>query len=129
VVPRKGADNVIAMLRLVRSRYPGQRIWWVQENLSSHWTPEVRATARQLGITLVPTPTYASWLNRMECQFGAMVKAVFAGSDYRTHDEIRAATSAWLRRRNAEARRERDARRAARDRRRTRRAAARRRAA
>jgi hypothetical protein len=34
-----------------------------------------------------------------------MVKAVFAGSDYRSRDEIRTATSASLRRRNAEARR------------------------
>ncbi len=127
--PRKGADNVIAMLKLVRSRYPAQRIWWVQDNLSSHWTPEVRATAKRLDITLVPTPTYASWLNRIECQFGAMVKAVFAGSDYRTHEEIRTASCAWLRRRNAEARRDRDARAAARDHRRARRAAARRRAA
>ncbi len=127
--PRKGADNVIAMLKLVRSRYPAQRIWWVQDNLSSHWTPEVRATATRLGIILVPTPTYASWLNRIECQFGAMVKAVFAGSDYRTHEEIRTAASAWLRRRNAEARRDRDARAGARNHRRARRAAARRRAA
>ena len=127
--PRKGADNVIAMLKLVRSRYPAQRIWWVQDNLSSHWMPEVRATAKRLDIILVPTPTYASWLNRIECQFGAMVKAVFAGSDYRTHEEIRTASSAWLRRRNAEARRDRDARAAARYHRRARRAAARRRAA
>jgi hypothetical protein len=58
-----------------------------------------------------------------------MIKAVFAGSDYRDHDEIRAATSAWLRRRNAEARRDWDARWAARDRRRARRAVNRRRAA
>lgn len=53
-----------------------------------------------------------------------MVKAVFAGSDYRSHDEIQAATAAWLRRRNAEARRDRQARQRARDARRSRRAAA-----
>jgi transposase len=126
---RKGADHVITMLRMVRTRYPGQRVWVIQDNLSSHWTAEVRATAKELGITLVPTPTYASWLNRIECHFGAMVKAVFAGSDYRSHDEIRAATSAWLRRRNHDARRDRVARRAARDARRARRSAARRRLA
>ena len=127
--PRKGADNVIAVLKLVRCRYPAQRIWLIQDNLSSHWTPQVRATAKQLRIILVPTATYASWLNRIECQFGAMVKAVFAGSDYRSHDEIQAATAAWLRRRNAEARRDREARQRARDTRRARRARARRLAA
>ena len=57
----------------------------------------------------MPTPTYASWLNRIECHFGVMVKAVFAGSDYRDHDEIQAAAAAYLRRRNAEARRDREA--------------------
>jgi transposase len=126
---RKGADHVTSVLRMARARYPGQRIWLVQDNLSSHWTPEVRAWADELGIVLVATPTYASWLNRIECQFGAMVKAVFAGSDYRSHDEIQAASGAWLRRRNADARRDRERRVTERDRRRARRAAARRLAA
>ena len=121
--PSKGADHVIIILRLLRRRYRDQRIWLIQDNLSSHWTAEVRGEADRLGITLVATPTYASWLNRIECQFGAMVKAVFAGSDYRDHAEIRSATAAWLRRRNTEAHRDREARRAARDRRRARRAA------
>jgi hypothetical protein len=89
----------------------------------------VRACARELGIVLVPTPTYASWLNRIECHFGAMVGAVFAGSDYPSHAEIRIATAAYLRRRNAEARRDRGLRARARDARRVRRVAARRRAA
>lgn len=44
-----------------------------------------------------------------------MVKAVFAGSDYRSHEEIENVTAAYLRRRNAEARRDRAARGRARD--------------
>ena len=68
----------------------------VQDNLSSHWTTEVRTVARQLGITLVTTsPTYASWINGIEFQFGMMVKAVFAGSDYRDHAEIQAAVATY----------------------------------
>lgn len=108
--PRKGADNVLVILRLLRRRYRDQRIWLIQDNLSSHWTPEVRGEADRLGITLVATPTYASWLNRIECQFGAMVDAVFAGSDYRDHDQIQAVCAAYFRRRNADARRHRDER-------------------
>ncbi|HMK62887.1 MAG TPA: IS630 family transposase [Acidimicrobiales bacterium] len=123
---RKGADYVMTTLRMIRARYHRERIWVVQDNLSSHWTKEVRALAFHLGIVLVSTPTYASWLNRIECHFGVMVKAVFAGSNYTDHDEIQAASSAWLRRRNAEARRDRDARRAARQARRRRRERARR---
>ena len=110
---RKGADHVIATLKMIRARYPAQRIWVIQDNLSSHWTKEVRRRPASSSHHLVATPTYASWLNRIECHFGVMVKAVFAGSDYRDHDEIQAAVSAYLRRRNAEARRDRDERRAA----------------
>lgn len=62
---RKGADNVIAILKLARSRYRSQRIRVIQDNLSSHWTPEVRAVAKELRVILVATPTYASWLNRI----------------------------------------------------------------
>jgi hypothetical protein len=88
---------VITVLKMIRARYRDERIWVVQDSLSSHWTTEVRSVARQLGITLVATPTYASWMTRIECHFGVMVKAVFAGSDYRDHAEIQAAVAAYLR--------------------------------
>lgn len=123
---RKGADHVMSILRMIRARYPGERVWVVQDNLASHWTAAVRRLAFDLGLILVPTPTYASWLNRIECHFGAMVKAVFAGSNYTSHEEIQFASSGWLRRRNAEARRDREARRAAQQDRRRRRERARR---
>ena len=42
-------------------------------------------------------------MNRIECHFGVMVKAVFSGSDYRDHPEIQAAVAAYLRRRNCPA--------------------------
>jgi transposase len=123
---RKGADHVLATLRRVRRRYPHQRLWVIQDNLSAHWTAEIRRWAADHDVTLVPTPTYASWLNRIECEFGAMVGAVFDGSDYTSHDEIETVTARYLRRRNTDARRHRDQRRTERERRRNRRAAARR---
>ncbi len=123
---RKGADHVLVTLRLIRRRYPDQRIWVIQDNLSAHWTDEIRTWTVNNNVTLVPTPTYASWLNRIECEFGAMVGAIFEGSDYISHDEIETVTARYLRRRNTDARRHRDRRRAERQRRRTRRAAARR---
>jgi hypothetical protein len=85
----------------------------------SGWAPEGRAN-----VELVPTPTYASWLNRIiECQFGVMVKLLIAGSDYADHAELQAQASAWLRRRNHEARRDFEQRALERARRRERRAA------
>jgi transposase len=103
----KGAANVVKTLRLVRRRYPaGVRIHIIMDNLSAHWTEDVRAWAEANNAELVPTPTYASWLNRIEPQFGVMVKLVIAGSDYAHHEEFQRAASAFLRRRNHEARRD-----------------------
>jgi transposase len=128
--PNKGAANVIATLAQIRRRYPAhQRVFVVQDNLSAHWTAEVLEWAAAHNVELVPTPTYASWLNRIEAEFGVMVGAVFAGSDYRDHDEVQAAVGRWLRRRNGDARRHFAERRAERERRRLRRARARRRMA
>ena len=76
------------------------------DNLSAHWTEEVTSWAGGANVELVPTPTYASWLNRIEPQFGVMVEFVIAGSNYADHAELQAAASAWLRRRNHEARRD-----------------------
>lgn len=104
---RKGAATTIKALKVARRRHPARvRLYVVMDNLSAHWTEDVRSWAEASNVELVPTPTYASWLNRIEAQFGVLHSFVMAGSDYRTHAEIQAATSAFLRRRNAEARRD-----------------------
>lgn len=98
---------MVKTLRLIRRRYPAEvRIHLIMDNLSSHWTDDVRSWAEANNTELVPTPTYASWLNRIEPQFGVMVKFVIGGSDYADHAEFQAQASAWLRRRNHEARRD-----------------------
>ncbi len=85
--PEKGATNVIRLFADIRRRYPAeQRIFLVMDNLSAHWTPEVRTWATEHNMELVPTPTYASWLDRIEAEFGVMVSAVFAGSNYQSHE-------------------------------------------
>jgi len=66
---RRGADN-LGFMRQIRLSYPKRlRIYWVQDNLSANWTPDIRAFAQANNIELVPTPTYASYLNRIECHF------------------------------------------------------------
>ena len=122
----KGAANVLRTFRGIRRRYPGVRIHIVMDNLSAHWTDDVLAWAQAHNVELVPTPTYASWLNLIEPQFGVMVKFVIAGSDYASHAELQTASSAWLRRRNHEARRDFEGRQLERARRRERRAVRRR---
>jgi hypothetical protein len=52
-------------------------------------------------VRLVLTPTYASYLNRIECHFWAFVEFVIRGSDYANHDQLAQATRGYLRHRNS----------------------------
>lgn len=51
------------------------------DNLSAHWTPAIRAWAKANRVHLVPVPTDASYLNRIERHFWASVEFVIGGSD------------------------------------------------
>jgi transposase len=120
---RKGSANTLKLLKAVRRRYPASvRLHIVMDNLSSHWTDEVVGWAEQHNVELVPTPTYASWLNLIEPQFGQMVAFVIRDSEHRGHEELQRAAGAYLRRRNREATRNFAARQAEKARRRERRA-------
>ena len=69
---RRGCDK-LAFMRQIRALLPelARRIYWIQDDLSANWTPEIRAFAADNRIELVPTPTYASYLNRIESHFTA----------------------------------------------------------
>jgi transposase len=102
LIRRKDGATVLTVLKRVRSRYPeATAVFVVMDNLSAHWTPAIRAWATANRVQLVPVPTYASYLNRIECHFWAYVEFVIRGSDYVNHDQLAEATRAYLRYRNA----------------------------
>jgi transposase len=79
---RRGSDN-LAFLQQIRASYPKRlRIYWIQDNLSANWTPDIRAYAAANNVELVPTPTYASYLNRVECHFLPISEFVVKNADY-----------------------------------------------
>lgn len=79
----KSARDVLGFLHTVRMRYrPKRRIYLVMDNLSTHWTKDIRAWAAANNVELVPTPTYASFLNRIECHFWAIGEFVIKNADY-----------------------------------------------
>jgi hypothetical protein len=79
---RRGSDN-LAFLKQIRGCYPRRlRIYWIQDNLSANWTPHIRAYADAHNIELVPTPTYASYLNRIECHFLPISEFDVKNADY-----------------------------------------------
>jgi transposase len=102
LVEHKDGPSVLAALKRIRARYPHRvGIFVVLDNLSAHFTPPIRAWATANRVRLVPVPTYASYLNRIECHFWAYVEFVIRGSDYTSHDHLAQATRAYLRHRNS----------------------------
>jgi transposase len=99
--PRRRGSDVLAFMRQIRLCYPRRlRIHWIQDNLSANWTPAIRAFAAQSNIELVPTPTYASYLNPIECHFGPIQEFVFNNADYIDWDAANFALSRHVRYRN-----------------------------
>ena len=79
---RRGSDN-LAFMTQIRAAIPARRrIYWIQDNLSANWTPDIRAFAGAHKIELVPTPTYASYLNPVECHFFPIGEFVVNNADY-----------------------------------------------
>jgi transposase len=106
--PRRNGTSTLAFMKLVRLAYPPAiRIYWIQDGLSSHWTPDIRAFADQNNIELVPTPTYASYLNRIESTFGTIDEFVCKNSDYQDWDAFGNALARHVQHRNSPTERER----------------------
>lgn len=83
--PRRAGSDVLGFMRTIRLVYPArQKLYWIQDNLSANWTADIRAFAAANRIELVPTPTYASYLNRIESHFRPIQEFVFNNTDY--HD-------------------------------------------
>jgi transposase len=106
--PRRNGNSTLAFMKQIRLAYPAQiRIYWIQDGLSSHWTAEIRAWAAANNIELVPTPTYASYLNRIESTFGAIDEFVCKNADYLDWDAFGYALAEHVQLRNSPAERER----------------------
>jgi transposase len=104
---RRGSDN-LAFLTQIRACYPKRlRIYWIQDNLSANWTPDIRKFADANNIELVATPTYASYLNRIECHFLPISEFVVKNADYPDWDTFAHALAHHVTYRNGEHRNQR----------------------
>jgi hypothetical protein len=98
---KKDASVVLAFLNDLGRRYPPDvQVYIVMDNLSTHWTPEIRAWAVHHHVGLLATPTSASWFNRIECHFWAFVELVVNNSDYPDWATFDKAAQFYRRRRN-----------------------------
>lgn len=83
---RKRLREVEDAFRRLRACYPRRRLYVILDNLHLvHDHPRFLRLCRTLRISLVFTPTEASWLNLIEPHFGVLHRATVAGSDDRAH--------------------------------------------
>ena len=95
-------SSTLTFMKQIRLAYPAKtRIYWIQDNLSCHWTPAIRDWASGNNVELVPTPTYASYLNRIESHFGPISEFVVKNADYLDWDSFCLAMAEHIRYRNA----------------------------
>ena len=102
---QKSAANVLAALKTIRAARPdGERIYVILDNLSAHKGPKIRAWAERHRVELCFTPTYSSWANPIEPQFGPLREFVLNNSNHPNHVVLTRRLHAHLRWRNANAR-------------------------
>ena len=102
---RKGGGNTLAAIKSIRTARPdGAPIYVILDNLSANKTPTVRKWCDAHNVELCLTPTYASWANPIEAQFGPPRMFTMAASNYPNHVVLARDLQAHLRWRNANAR-------------------------
>jgi transposase len=102
---RKGGEHTLAALRSIRAARPdGAPIYVIMDNLSANKTPAVRAWAAKNNVELCFTPTYASWANPIEAQFGPLRTFTMGASNHPNHTVLARRLQNYLRWRNANAR-------------------------
>ena len=102
---RKSAANTLAALKSIRQARPdGAPVYVILDNLSAHKGAAIRAWAARNKVELCFTPTYASWANPIEAQFGPLRTFVVAGSSHPNHPALTRHLHQYLRWRNANAR-------------------------
>jgi transposase len=93
--------EVLDFFMQLRARYPeDQRLYAILDNRSAHTTPAILEWVRHHKMSLVLTPTYSSFLNRIESQFTPLKKFALSGHYYRNHAEQMAAIFRYLLYRN-----------------------------
>ncbi len=100
---RKRASEFLDFLRQVRRRFPTGRLHIVLDNYSPHNKDDVLDWCADHQVELIFTPSNASWLNWIECEFTALRYFVLDGSDYPSHDAQQAAIARYVRWRNQRA--------------------------
>lgn len=92
----------MAALQQIRAQRPDNKtIYVILDNLSAHKGGKIRTWCAESAIEVCVTPTYSSWANPIECQFGPLREFVLNSADHPSHLVVANKTHAYLRWRNA----------------------------
>lgn len=94
---RKRSREFLELLKVLRRRWPGEKLYLICDNFSPHRHPTVRAWCAENEVELVFLPTYGSWLNWIEAEFAALRYFALNGTDHRSHTEQNAAIAGYVR--------------------------------
>lgn len=100
---RKRWQEFLDLLKSLRARWPGEKLYVIVDNFSPHKRREVREWTEHHDVELVFLPTYSSWLNWIESEFAALRYFALNGTDHRSHAEQDDAIGAYVRWRNRHA--------------------------
>jgi transposase len=94
---RKRWQEFLGFLRQLRVRFPTGRLYVVCDNFSPHKKQQVIDWCADHNVELAFTPSNASWLNWIECEFTALRYFTLDGSDYPSHAAQEAAIAGYVR--------------------------------
>jgi transposase len=94
---RKRWQEFLDFCKQLRRRFPAGRLYLICDNYGPHGKAEVRAWCGEHHIELVFTPSNASWLNWIECEFTALRYFTLDGSDYPSHTAQELAIARYIR--------------------------------
>jgi hypothetical protein len=97
------AREFLDLLRVLRARWPGEKLYLICDNFSPHCHASVRPWCADNQVELVFLPTYGSWLNWIEAEFAALRYFALNGTDHRSHAEHNTAIAGYIRWHNARA--------------------------
>jgi hypothetical protein len=94
--PRKRWIEFCDLLKALRARWPGEKLYVICDNFSPHRHARVQSWCAAHDVELVFLPTYGSWLNWIEAEFAALRYFALNGTEHRSHAEQNAAIAGYV---------------------------------
>jgi transposase len=94
---RKRWREFLSFCKQLRARFPIGKLYLICDNYGPHKKDQVQDWCQAHGIERVFTPTNASWLNWIECEFTALRYFTLDGSDYPSHTAQESAIAGYIR--------------------------------